>query len=59
MQSFTILVVDDFEPFRRFVCNILQQRPQFQVVEASDGLEAIQKAKEVEPDLVLFDIELG
>jgi DNA-binding NarL/FixJ family response regulator len=54
-----ILVVDDFEPFRRFVCSTLLKRPELQVVgEASDGLEAIQKAEELQPDLIVLDIGL-
>jgi DNA-binding NarL/FixJ family response regulator len=54
-----ILVVDDFEPFRRFVCSMLEQREEFQVIgQASDGLEACQKATDLRPDLILLDIGL-
>jgi CheY-like chemotaxis protein len=53
-----ILVVEDYEPFRRFVCSALQQQPRFQVIEASDGLEALEKATELKPDVVLLDIGL-
>jgi DNA-binding NarL/FixJ family response regulator len=54
-----VLVVDDFEPFRRFVAKALQQQPELQIVcEVSDGLEAVRKAKEMQPDLVLLDIGL-
>jgi len=53
------LVVDDFEPFRRLVCSIMEARPGLQIVgEASDGLEAVQKAVELKPDLILMDIGL-
>ena len=46
--SVRILVVDDFEPWRRQVCSILQKRPALRVVaEAGDGLEAAQKVKEL------------
>ena len=52
-----ILVVDDYEPFRRFVCAMLEARPELQVVgEAADGFEAVQKAEELHPDLILLDI---
>ena len=43
MSSLRVLVVDDYEPFRRFICSTLEKRPELQVVgEASDGLEAVQ-----------------
>jgi len=58
MKSFKALVVDDFEQFRRWVCSTLQQRPHFQVLEASDGLEAIHRAQDAKPHLVLLDIVL-
>jgi DNA-binding NarL/FixJ family response regulator len=54
-----ILVVEDFEPFRRFICSKLGKRQELQVVgEASDGLQAVQKAEELQPDLILLDIGL-
>ena len=57
--TFQILVVDDHEPWRRFVCSLLQKQAGLQVVgEATDGLEAIQKVTERKPDLVLLDIGL-
>jgi DNA-binding NarL/FixJ family response regulator len=53
----TVLIVDDYEPFRRFVFSTLQQRGGLQVIgEASDGLEALQKAEEVRPDLIILHI---
>lgn len=57
--SVRVLVVDDYEPFRRFVCSILQRRPDLQIVgEVSDGLEAVRKAEELQPDLIVLDIGL-
>jgi DNA-binding NarL/FixJ family response regulator len=54
-----VLVIEDYEPFRRIVCSMLQERPDFQVVgEVSNGLEAVDKAKELAPDLILMDIGL-
>ena len=57
--SHRILVVDDYEPWRRFVCSILQREPGLRVAgEANHGVEAIQKAKELKPDLIVLDIGL-
>jgi DNA-binding NarL/FixJ family response regulator len=59
MSSIRVFVVDDFEPFRRFVCATLGERNDLQIVgEAADGLEAVQKAVELKPDLILMDIGL-
>lgn len=55
----SVLVVEDFLPFRRLISTLLQERPNFQVVsEASDGLEAVRRAKELNPDLIVMDIGL-
>jgi DNA-binding NarL/FixJ family response regulator len=54
-----VLVVDNFEPFRRFVTSTLAGLRDLQVIgEVSDGLAAVQKAIELQPDLVLLDIGL-
>jgi DNA-binding NarL/FixJ family response regulator len=50
-------VVDDFESWRRFASSTLRKNPGLQVVgEASNELEAFQKAVELEPDLILMGI---
>jgi DNA-binding NarL/FixJ family response regulator len=52
-----ILVVDDSDQWRVLVRSILQRDPLFRVVdEARDGIEAIEKATALRPDLVLLDI---
>jgi DNA-binding NarL/FixJ family response regulator len=54
-----LLVVDDFAPFRRSLGWLLEQDDEIRIVgEASDGLEAVQKVEELQPDLILLDITL-
>jgi CheY-like chemotaxis protein len=54
-----ILVVDDYDRFRRFILSALSHQPNFQVIgEVSDGLEAVHKAQELQPDLILLDVGL-
>ena len=54
-----ILVVDDYEPWRRFERLTLLAQEQLQIIgECCDGDEAVQKADELRPDLVLLDISL-
>ena len=58
-SSVRVLVVEDHEPFRQFVCSTLEKRTELQVIcEASDGLEAVRKAEELQPDLIVLDIGL-
>ena len=54
-----ILVVEDFRPFRALIRSLLGENGQFQVLgEASDGLEAVEKAQRLVPDVILMDIGL-
>lgn len=54
-----VLVVDDYEPWCRFVSATLHKKPELQIIAVlSDGLEAVQKAQELQPDLILLDIGL-
>jgi DNA-binding NarL/FixJ family response regulator len=57
--SIRILVVDDFKDWRRQVRHLFQARPEWEVIaEADDGAEAIQKAEELKPDLIVLDVGL-
>ena len=54
-----ILVADDNEWVRHGVMNILASTPDWQVCgEAKDGPEAVQKAEELQPDLILLDVSM-
>lgn len=55
VPSFGVLIVEDFEAFRRLVCSILEKWAELQVIcEVSDGLEAVRKPEELQPDLILL-----
>jgi DNA-binding NarL/FixJ family response regulator len=57
--TFRVLVVEDYESWRRTLCSALHKQPELQVIgEVSDGLEAVEKAQELQPDLILLDIGL-
>jgi DNA-binding NarL/FixJ family response regulator len=59
MSTVRVLVVEDFVPFRQFICSKLKKMINLSVVgEVSDGSEAVRKAVELKPDLILLDIGL-
>jgi len=59
MEPIKVLIVDDFEQYRKAIRRVLRRRSRFKIVgEASDGMEAVQKAGELRPDLILMDINL-
>jgi CheY-like chemotaxis protein len=58
MPTAKILVVEDFEKFRQFVVSTLYEKVDCQVSQATEGLEAVRKAEQQKPDLVLLDIGL-
>ncbi len=58
-SSIRVMVVEDYSPYCRIVRAKLEQRPGLRLLcEVSDGLEAVQKAEELRPDLILLDIGL-
>jgi len=59
MAPIRVLVVDDHDVARRGIRSVLAGEPELHVVaEVSDGEQAVQKAQEVHPDVVLLDISL-
>jgi len=55
----TILVVDDFQGWISKVREILQERPEWKIVaEATNGPDAVRKATELRPDVILLDLGL-
>jgi DNA-binding NarL/FixJ family response regulator len=54
-----ILVVDDSQAMRRGLRDLLERHPHWRVCgEASDGREAVQKAQQVEPDVIVLDFQM-
>src|SRR6516225_8815577 len=59
MAALRTLVVDDHEELRRLLKSMLQETTECVIVgEATDGLQAVEQAKELQPDLILLDLSL-
>ena len=59
MELIRVLIVDDNDDTRRNICQMLSFDEQIVVVgEANDGVEAVQKAQDLQPNVVLMDINL-
>ena len=59
MRTVRILIVDDHEAVRRGIRSLLASRSEWMVCgEAADGLEAVEKARVLGPDVVLLDVSL-
>jgi len=55
----SILLVDDYAPWRQFVRLTLRVRDELQITgEVGDGMDAVTLAQELQPDLILLDIGL-
>jgi DNA-binding NarL/FixJ family response regulator len=58
-SSSRVLVVEDSESFRKFICSTLRKRSDLQIVgEVIDGLVGVQTAEKLHPDLIVLDIGL-
>ncbi|MBI2980487.1 MAG: response regulator transcription factor [Chloroflexi bacterium] len=59
MERIKVLIVDDHVLFRRGITAVLANQENLEIVgEASDGLEAIEKAKQIAPDVILMDLNM-
>ena len=53
----TVLIVDDSSVVRRALCQLFTVEADFEVCgDADDGLDAIEKAKGFQPDLIVIDL---
>jgi signal transduction histidine kinase len=59
MSAVQFLIADDHELFRRTARSFIESHPNWQVCgEAGDGIEAIEKAKRLRPQVILMDINM-
>jgi len=58
MTPIRVLVVDDYEPIRRSIQGILPNSNFHVIGQATNGLEAVQKSADLQPDVILLDIGL-
>lgn len=59
MDPAKILIVDDHEAVRKSIRSLLSLRSEWNICgEAGDGLEAVEKARQLLPNLVLMDISM-
>ena len=56
-EDYTVLVVDDSEDMRVLLYQLLHDEG-YGVLQAEDGLQALQQAREYQPDLILMDMSL-
>ena len=57
MAAFRIFIADDHEVVRKGLCALLQADPTVQICgEAADGREAVEKVRELKPDVIILDI---
>lgn len=59
MDALRVLVADDHEIVRRGLCSLIKEHPGWEVAaEAVDGREAVEKTRELKPDVTVMDISM-
>ena len=59
MANLRLLVADDHDVVRKGVRTLLEEQPGWEVAaEAADGREAVEKAKQVQPDVTILDLSM-
>ena len=57
MKKIKVLIADDHPLFRKGLSSLITEEPDYELVgEASNGMEAVDKAWELKPDIVIMDI---
>jgi CheY-like chemotaxis protein len=57
-MPYTILLVEDTDDTREFMRFLLEDLFGYKVIEAADGLQAVQQTRQTHPDLILMDMAL-
>lgn len=59
MSTIRVVVVEDYKPFQQYILSELEKRPELQVIcSVTDGLQAVQTAEKLQPDLIVLDVGL-
>src|SRR3954466_3600948 len=59
MAPTRVLIAEDFPPFRHYIVSTVAKCENLQLIcDVSDGLEAVRKAEELKPDLIILDVGL-
>jgi signal transduction histidine kinase len=53
-----VLVIDDDDTFRYILKQIIANEPRYEVLEAGDGSDGLQKARDEQPDVIVLDLQM-
>ena len=55
-KHITVLVIDDEPDFVKHLSKLFKRNEKYEVIAAYDGMQGLEKAKEINPDIILLDI---